>query len=50
MPARRLAIAALLFVAGTGRADELAEKIEAVTNAPEYKAARWGILVTDANG
>jgi len=50
MPARCLAIAALLLVAALGRADELAEKIEAVTNAPEYKAARWGILVTDANG
>jgi serine-type D-Ala-D-Ala carboxypeptidase/endopeptidase (penicillin-binding protein 4) len=48
MPARCLAIAALVVVASLGRADDLADKIEAVTNAPEYKAARWGILVTDA--
>src|SRR6185503_12327810 len=48
MPARCLAIAVLLLVTALARADELAEKIEAVTNAPEYKPARWGILVTDA--
>src|SRR5271154_4256388 len=29
-------------------ADELAEKINTVINAPEYKHARWGILVVDA--
>jgi D-alanyl-D-alanine carboxypeptidase/D-alanyl-D-alanine-endopeptidase (penicillin-binding protein 4) len=29
-------------------ADELSDKIAAVINAPEYKHARWGILVVDA--
>lgn len=29
-------------------ADELADKINAVITAPEYKHARWGILVVDA--
>ena len=29
-------------------ADELAEKINAIINSPEYKHARWGILVVDA--
>ena len=29
-------------------ADDLAAKIEAVINAPDYKEARWGILVVDA--
>ena len=33
---------------GTARAaDELAEKIEAIIKAPQYKHARWGILVLD---
>jgi D-alanyl-D-alanine carboxypeptidase/D-alanyl-D-alanine-endopeptidase (penicillin-binding protein 4) len=50
MPARRIVFAILLSVSTVVRADELAEKIEAVTNAPEYKSARWGILVTDTNG
>ena len=30
------------------RADELAEKINTVVSAPEYKHARWGILIIDA--
>ncbi len=40
----------LVCVPGRRRpaADELAEKINAVINAPEYKHARWGILVVDA--
>jgi D-alanyl-D-alanine carboxypeptidase/D-alanyl-D-alanine-endopeptidase (penicillin-binding protein 4) len=29
-------------------ADDLAAKIEAVTNGPDYKQARWGILLVDA--
>jgi D-alanyl-D-alanine carboxypeptidase/D-alanyl-D-alanine-endopeptidase (penicillin-binding protein 4) len=29
-------------------ADDLAAKIEAVTNGPDYKQARWGLLVVDA--
>jgi len=48
MPAVRLALPALLFLAVAVRADDLADKIRAVTDAPEYKAARWGILVVNA--
>jgi D-alanyl-D-alanine carboxypeptidase/D-alanyl-D-alanine-endopeptidase (penicillin-binding protein 4) len=29
-------------------ADDLANRIEAITNGPHYKQARWGILVVDA--
>jgi D-alanyl-D-alanine carboxypeptidase/D-alanyl-D-alanine-endopeptidase (penicillin-binding protein 4) len=38
----------LLLVAPLARADELADKIRAITDAPEYKPARWGMLVVDA--
>jgi serine-type D-Ala-D-Ala carboxypeptidase/endopeptidase (penicillin-binding protein 4) len=48
MPALRLVGPVLLLAAGLGRGDDLAEKIKAVTDGPEYKAARWGILVVDA--
>ena len=44
----RTAVTFFLLVASLGRADELADKIKAVTDAPEYKAARWGILIVDA--
>ncbi|HEX3150614.1 MAG TPA: D-alanyl-D-alanine carboxypeptidase/D-alanyl-D-alanine-endopeptidase [Gemmataceae bacterium] len=45
----RLTTVALLFlIAGPLRSDDLADKIKAITDAPEYKAARWGILVVDA--
>lgn len=37
----------LLLVAPLARGDELADKIRAITDAPEYKPARWGILVVD---
>ncbi|HJZ92826.1 MAG TPA: D-alanyl-D-alanine carboxypeptidase/D-alanyl-D-alanine-endopeptidase [Gemmataceae bacterium] len=43
----RVALSALLVFAAISRADDLAEKIRAVTDGPEYAAARWGILVAD---
>jgi len=48
MPAFRLALAFVLFAAVAGRGDGIAESIEAITSVPEYKAARWGIVVADA--
>ena len=47
---RPLAVLAVLLAAGTpGRAgDGLAAKIDALVTAPEYKHARWGLLVVDA--
>jgi serine-type D-Ala-D-Ala carboxypeptidase/endopeptidase (penicillin-binding protein 4) len=45
---QRLVIAAFLILASIGRADDLADKIKTITDAPEYKAARWAILVVDA--
>ena len=48
MPALRLVVPTLLLIAGLGRADELADKIKAITDAPAYKAARWGILIVEA--
>jgi serine-type D-Ala-D-Ala carboxypeptidase/endopeptidase (penicillin-binding protein 4) len=44
----RVALSALLLLTAIARADELAEKIKAITDGPEYAAARWGILVADA--
>jgi len=49
---RRVILASVLFVGlyvpiARG-ADDLAAKIEAITNGPDYKQARWGILVVDA--
>ena len=43
-------VALLLFLArfNSRTADDLADKIRAITEAPEYKPARWGILVVDA--
>jgi D-alanyl-D-alanine carboxypeptidase/D-alanyl-D-alanine-endopeptidase (penicillin-binding protein 4) len=38
----------LAFVPATRAADDLASKIEAVIDGPDYKQARWGILVVDA--
>jgi D-alanyl-D-alanine carboxypeptidase/D-alanyl-D-alanine-endopeptidase (penicillin-binding protein 4) len=44
-----LPFAFLFFVTTGGQAaDGLAGKLEAVMNGPEYKQARWGILVVDA--
>ena len=43
----RVLLAWLAF-AGVLRADELSEAITQITDAPEYKASRWGMLVTDA--
>src|SRR5262244_2049130 len=41
---------ALFLVIGTRlyAEENLAQRIEAVTNGPDYKQARWGILVVDA--
>lgn len=41
----RLAVAALLILAAIARADDLADRIKAVTDAREYAPARWGIHV-----
>ncbi len=53
LSSRRLLIAALICVSllapAARGADDLAAKIEAVTNGPDYKQARWGILIVDAN-
>jgi D-alanyl-D-alanine carboxypeptidase/D-alanyl-D-alanine-endopeptidase (penicillin-binding protein 4) len=38
----------LLVPVSASAADGLAARIEAVTDGPEYKQARWGILVVDA--
>jgi len=40
-------IVTLLFLVGSIQADEMADKIKAMTDAPEYKAARWGMLIVD---
>ena len=42
-----LLLVGLLVPAARG-ADDLAAKIEAVIDGPDYKQARWGILVVDA--
>lgn len=44
----RLMLAILLLIPAAVRADDLAEKIKAITDAPEYKASRWGLFVVDA--
>lgn len=44
----RFAAAVLLVLAAIARADGLADRIKAVTDAREYKPARWGILVVEA--
>src|SRR5215211_178353 len=49
MPAVRFVLPVLILFAAVVRADDLADKIRAVTDAPEYKAARWGILVVDCD-
>jgi serine-type D-Ala-D-Ala carboxypeptidase/endopeptidase (penicillin-binding protein 4) len=49
MPAIRLTLPALVFLAAAVRAEDLADKIRAVTDVPEYKAARWGILVVNCD-
>ncbi len=41
-------LALLLPIAPTRAADDLAARIEAVTNGADYKQARWGVLVVDA--
>lgn len=38
----------LLLTPAAPAADDLADRIEAVLNAPEYKQAHWGLLVLDA--
>jgi serine-type D-Ala-D-Ala carboxypeptidase/endopeptidase (penicillin-binding protein 4) len=47
MPSR-LAFAGFVLFAVAVRADELADHIQAITDAKEYQAARWGILVVEA--
>lgn len=44
----RLVLSACLVLAAVARGGELADHIRAITDAPTYKAARWGILVVDA--
>ena len=44
----RFAVPALLFFIVAARADDLADKIRAITDAKEYRPARWGIFVVDA--
>ena len=36
-----------MLFAGPVRADDLADKIDEIVNRPEYKQARWGILLVD---
>jgi D-alanyl-D-alanine carboxypeptidase/D-alanyl-D-alanine-endopeptidase (penicillin-binding protein 4) len=47
---RAIVSVALLLIVGSrlGAEDTLAQRIEAITNGPDYKQARWGILVVDA--
>jgi D-alanyl-D-alanine carboxypeptidase/D-alanyl-D-alanine-endopeptidase (penicillin-binding protein 4) len=44
----RFAALFVLFLATLARADDLANEIRSITDAKEYKPARWGILVVDA--
>ena len=52
LPACRLVFLSLLSLSvmssAARAADDFAAKIEAVTNGPDYKQARWGILIVDA--
>jgi D-alanyl-D-alanine carboxypeptidase/D-alanyl-D-alanine-endopeptidase (penicillin-binding protein 4) len=45
---RALLICLLGLFVSTARADDLAAKIESIIDHPEYKQARWGILIVDA--
>jgi D-alanyl-D-alanine carboxypeptidase/D-alanyl-D-alanine-endopeptidase (penicillin-binding protein 4) len=47
MPALRYALPTIVLFAAVTRADDLADKIRSVTDASEYKAARWGILAVN---
>jgi D-alanyl-D-alanine carboxypeptidase/D-alanyl-D-alanine-endopeptidase (penicillin-binding protein 4) len=47
-PGSLLAALALLCAALPARADDLADKIKDVITGPDYKSARWGVLVVDA--
>jgi len=44
----RFPILLIVLCASPLRADDLSDKIDEVVNLPEYKQARWGILVVDA--
>lgn len=44
----RLAVLVALSCATLARADDLADHVREITDAKEYKPARWGILVVDA--
>src|SRR5262245_2598306 len=44
----RLPILVLFALSAIGRADDLGDRIRAITDAPEYKQARWGMLVVAA--
>jgi D-alanyl-D-alanine carboxypeptidase/D-alanyl-D-alanine-endopeptidase (penicillin-binding protein 4) len=52
LSSRRVVVLSLLSVGVlaplTRGADDLAARIEAVTNGPDYKQGRWGLLVVDA--
>jgi hypothetical protein len=42
---------AVWLAPNTSRADDdLAQRIESVINGPDYKQARWGILIVEATG
>ncbi|HMF14733.1 MAG TPA: D-alanyl-D-alanine carboxypeptidase, partial [Gemmataceae bacterium] len=48
-PAACTALIVALVLAGHAKSDEgLAKRIESVTDGPDYKQARWGILVVDS--
>lgn len=45
---RRIIVSVLvLLAASVAHADELSKAIEAITHAPQYQTARWGMLVVD---
>lgn len=44
-----IAVAALLLAAPAARADELSDKLKALIDGPDYKTARWGVLVVEAD-
>jgi D-alanyl-D-alanine carboxypeptidase/D-alanyl-D-alanine-endopeptidase (penicillin-binding protein 4) len=48
MPNKCVALGLLLLTTAIARADDLADHIQAITDAKEFKPARWGILVVDA--
>src|SRR5690349_16339949 len=50
MPPYCRCLCVLFALSLPARADDLADKLGAVMDGPDYKSARWGVLVVDASG